>query len=69
MHDSKSPAEIAKGLADRNVFAWNGHNYALELARTLDIEKSGGAVRIGPVHYNTLEEIDFVVENLAVILS
>jgi cysteine desulfurase family protein (TIGR01976 family) len=69
VHDRKAPAEIAKGLADRNVFAWNGHNYALELARTLDIEKSGGAVRIGPVHYNTLEEIDFVVENLAAILG
>mgnify|MGYP007130594427 CR=1 FL=1 len=31
---------------------------ALELARVLDIEKSGGGVRIGPVHYNTLDEID-----------
>jgi cysteine desulfurase family protein (TIGR01976 family) len=69
VHDTKSPAEIAKGLAERNVFAWNGHNYALELARTLGIEDSGGAVRIGPVHYNTLEEIDVVIEHLAVILG
>jgi selenocysteine lyase/cysteine desulfurase len=28
-----------------------GYNYALGL------EESGGMVRVGPVHYNTLEEI------------
>ena len=36
---------------------------ALELARVLDIEKSGGGVRIGPVHYNTLEEIDILIDS------
>ncbi len=69
VHNSKAPAEIAKGLADANIFAWNGHNYALELARVLDIEDSGGAVRIGPVHYNTPAEIDVVIDHLKVILG
>lgn len=69
VHESKSPEAIARGLAERNIFAWNGHNYALELARKLDIEKSGGAVRIGAVHYNTLEEIDVVTAALAEIVT
>jgi len=69
IHDSKSPAGIAKGLAERNIFAWNGHNYALELAKALNINDSGGAVRIGAVHYNTLDEIDVVVGALGEILS
>lgn len=69
VHAGRSPAEIARGLADRNVFAWHGHNYALELARALGIDETGGAVRIGPVHYNTLDEVDVVVDSLAAILG
>ena len=60
---------VAKALAERNIFAWSGHNYALELARVLDIEKSGGGVRIGPVHYNTLEELDVLIDALKQILA
>jgi cysteine desulfurase family protein (TIGR01976 family) len=68
-HEEVAPAAIAKQLAERNIFAWSGHNYALELARALDIEDSGGAVRIGPVHYNTHAELDVLLEALANILS
>ena len=69
VHDRHEPSAIAKALAERNIFAWSGHNYALELARALDIEKSGGGVRIGPVHYNTLEEIDVLIAALQQILT
>ena len=61
IHDRVAPSVVARQLAERNIFAWSGHNYALELARALGIEESGGAVRIGPVHYNTLAEIDIVL--------
>lgn len=69
VHKSKSPSEVATELADRNIFAWSGHNYALELARALNIYDTGGAVRIGPVHYNTVDEIDVVIEALGEILD
>ncbi|MDJ0812644.1 MAG: cysteine desulfurase-like protein [Woeseiaceae bacterium] len=69
VHDRHRPSSIARALAERNIFAWSGHNYALELARVLDIEKTGGGVRIGPVHYNTLEEIDLLLDALQQILS
>ncbi len=57
-HVSADPHEVARRLGDRNFFVWSGHNYALEAARALGIDGRGGAVRIGPVHYNTLSEID-----------
>ncbi len=69
VHERHRPSHIAKALAERNIFAWSGHNYALELARVLDIEKSGGGVRIGPVHYNTLDEIDVLLDALQQILK
>jgi selenocysteine lyase/cysteine desulfurase len=63
-HDRVASATIAESLAERNIFVWSGHNYAVEAARALGIYESGGAVRIGPVHYNTIEEIDETVAAL-----
>ena len=68
-HDKKSPDLIAEELARQNIFVWSGHNYALEVARTLGILESGGAVRVGPVHYNSMSEIDETLEALSTILT
>lgn len=67
-HSRVAPADIAQRLADDNIFVWSGHNYAVEVARSLDILESGGAVRIGPVHYNSLDEVDETLALLAKIL-
>ena len=32
--------------------------YALELTERLGLEQQGGLLRLGLVHYNTVEEID-----------
>ncbi len=56
-HVSMRPDDIAMHLANENIFVWNGHNYAVELVKAVGLE-DGGVVRVGPVHYNTLEEID-----------
>ena len=68
-HDRVASATIAEKLAEQNIFVWSGHNYAVEVARALGIYESGGAVRIGPVHYNTLAEIDEIVEAIAEIVT
>jgi len=68
-HDRHAPATIAAALAERNIFAWNGHNYALEVAKALGILESGGAVRVGAVHYNGVDEIDAVLNALEDILA
>ena len=68
-HASVPSAHIAEALADENIFVWSGHNYAVEVAKSLGIYESGGAVRVGPVHYNSIAEIDESLDALRRILS
>jgi len=67
-HSTVAANTIAESLAKENIFVWSGHNYAVEVARTLGIYESGGAVRIGPVHYNSAAEIEECLEALGRIL-
>lgn len=53
-----TPRELAEKLGERGIFTWDGNYYAINLAERLGLEASGGMVRIGLVHYNTVEEID-----------
>ena len=62
------PAETAKTLAERGIFVWDGNYYALEIMERLGLEDSGGAVRIGFCHYNTPDEVDRVLEELATLV-
>ena len=55
---------IAEHLATRGVSTWDGDFYAWELVRELGLTDAGGLLRIGLVHYNTLEEVDRLVEGL-----
>ena len=67
--ENDSPDRIARALGDENIFVWNGHNYALEAASELGILDTGGAVRVGPVHYNTIGELDELLASLEGILA
>lgn len=53
-----TPEALALKLAEENIFVWNGNFYAVSISERLGVEESGGLVRIGLVHYNTLEEVD-----------
>ncbi len=68
-HERHAPDDIARALAAANIFAWSGHNYAVEVAKSLGIYESGGAVRVGPVHYNTIAELDRLFEALQTIFG
>jgi selenocysteine lyase/cysteine desulfurase len=59
------PAQTAKTLAGRGIFVWDGNYYALEIMERLRLQDSGGAVRIGFCHYNTRDEVDRVLQELA----
>jgi selenocysteine lyase/cysteine desulfurase len=59
------PLETAKALAERGVYVWDGHYYALELMERLGLQETGGAVRIGFCHYSTPEEVDRVLHEVA----
>jgi len=67
-HQSAAPAHIAEVLAEQNIFVWSGHNYAVEAARLLGIYETGGAVGVGPVHYNSMAEIDTLLAALPALL-
>lgn len=58
------PANLARKLGDRGIFAWDGNYYALNLTERLGVERDGGFLRIGFVHYNTEDEANRVVEAL-----
>jgi selenocysteine lyase/cysteine desulfurase len=68
-HERHAPDDIARALAAQNIFAWSGHNYAVEVVKSLGIYESGGVVRVGPVHYNTIDEVDRLFEALDAIVG
>jgi len=61
------PLELATRLGDRGIFTWDGNYYAINLTERLGVEKNGGFLRIGFVHYNTEEEVDRVLEELTTV--
>ena len=59
------PTQIAKFLGDRGIFAWDGNFYAMNLSERLGVEQKGGVLRIGLVHYNTMEEVNRLLKALS----
>jgi cysteine desulfurase family protein (TIGR01976 family) len=53
-----NPSTVAAFLGERGIFTWDGNYYALNLTERLGVESQGGMLRIGLVHYNTLEEVE-----------
>ena len=62
--DGLAPDEAARRLGERGLAVWHGNYYALEVMKRLGLEDSGGAVRVGIVHYNTAEEVDRLLSEL-----
>lgn len=58
----KTPQEVCTLLASRNIFAWDGHFYAIRAAEVLGLLEKGGVTRLGISAYTTREEVDQVVE-------
>lgn len=56
-----SPRGVAAALGRRGINVWDGDYYAVELVARLGLAESGGMVRAGLVHYNTLEEVERLV--------
>ena len=66
---SRTPLECAKFLGERGIFTWDGNYYALNLTERLGVEKDGGLLRIGLVHYNTAEEVERLLAALGELAS
>ncbi len=52
------PRKVAEKLAEQNIYVWDGNYYAINVTERLGLENSGGMIRVGAAHYNTLEEVE-----------
>ncbi|HET6846354.1 MAG TPA: cysteine desulfurase-like protein [Anaerolineales bacterium] len=52
------PRRLAERLAEAGFYTWDGNYYALAVTERLGVEDRGGMLRVGAVHYNTLEEVE-----------
>ncbi len=59
------PEALSAELAKLGLFTYHGNYYALGVMTALDLEATGGAVRAGYLHYNTLAEADRLCDALA----
>jgi selenocysteine lyase/cysteine desulfurase len=53
-----SPQIVAEELGKRDINVWDGNYYAINATERLGVEESGGMVRVGAVHYNTMGEVE-----------
>lgn len=52
------PRVVAEKLAQEGINVWDGNYYAINVTERLGLEDSGGMVRVGATHYNTLDEVE-----------
>jgi cysteine desulfurase family protein (TIGR01976 family) len=62
--DGWAPRQLAKMLAEQNIYTWDGNYYAINVTERLGVEGKGGMLRVGAVHYNTLAEVNRLKEAL-----
>jgi cysteine desulfurase family protein (TIGR01976 family) len=60
-----TPADLAAELGRRGIYTWDGDFYAINLVERLGLADAGGLLRVGFVHYNTSEEVDRLLGDLA----
>jgi selenocysteine lyase/cysteine desulfurase len=65
--DGKTPPEVCRLLDEKGILAWDGHFYAIRPVEVLGLLEKGGLVRIGISLYNTLEEVDRLLDALQTI--
>jgi cysteine desulfurase family protein (TIGR01976 family) len=63
--DGHAPRAITEALGRDGIATWDGDFYATGLIERLGLAETGGVVRIGLTHYNTIDEIDRVVASIA----
>ncbi|MGY5882333.1 cysteine desulfurase-like protein [Modestobacter lacusdianchii] len=59
------PRQVVSELARRGVCAWDGDFYSRELFDAIGVNETGGAVRLGLMHYNTPEEVGHLIDHVS----
>jgi len=60
-----SARDVAAHLGKQGIFVWDGHYYAVGVMESLGLFGSGGLVRIGFLHYTSVDEVDRLLEALS----
>lgn len=61
--DGADSNDVAKYMADRGLFVWDGDFYAIHIVNeVLKLADKGGLVRIGLAPYNTEDEVDRTIQ-------
>ncbi len=69
LHDRLRPAELVAAAHGAQVAIRSGHMYAYRLCEALGIDTNEGVVRASAVHYNTLGEVDRLIDALGAAIS
>jgi len=69
VHSSKSSAEITEVVDRSGIGIRHGHMYAYHLCEALGLDPEDGVVRVSPVHYNTVDEIETLIEVLEIAMG
>ena len=64
MNCFETAGELEEALVNRKIITGSGNFYARYFTEALGLDQSGGYVRIGFVHYNTINEVDQVIQTL-----
>ncbi|WP_310498168.1 cysteine desulfurase-like protein [Sandarakinorhabdus sp.] len=67
--EGRDSGALAADLAARNIFVWSGYYYAWEPAGVLGLRDGPGAVRIGLSHYNSMAEVDGLLDQLVQVIG
>jgi cysteine desulfurase family protein (TIGR01976 family) len=60
-HQRFTASQLAERLATDGFFTWHGNYYALNFTEAMGLEPQG-MLRVGMVHYNTMEEVERFIE-------
>ncbi|MFT7243087.1 MAG: cysteine desulfurase family protein (TIGR01976 family) [Candidatus Azotimanducaceae bacterium] len=62
------PEDLAHILCDQNILVSAGHYYAPRLLEQVGLEPARGVIRFSMAHYNTTEEVDYLISKLESLL-
>jgi cysteine desulfurase family protein (TIGR01976 family) len=62
--EGHAPRALAEALGAESIASWDGNYYALSIMQRLGLEGHGGGLRIGFLHYTTLDEVDRALDVL-----
>lgn len=65
--EGKTPPEVCRLLDEKGILAWDGHFYAIRPVEVLGLLEKGGLTRVGISLYNTLEEVERLLNALRTI--